>query len=879
MRVFFHRCLRLATAERPLLLLIDGLDRLRAGSAGLQNLQWLHLECDLPAFVRLVVGTQPAVEDRHAKHDLLASCRAILPNPDQYLEIGPLSNEVLNASAACVLHKDIWGRTLTNEQSRAVVWAFDQSPSPLMLRLLLAAAAPWTSTTPFGEGPALLQALASDQGVAGIVNHLFDQWEETHGRSVIARLLTTLAVSPAGLTPTEALDILSRDPDARRDLALADVRPEGGACNLVWTLLYADMRVVLAPRACALDGVGQAGLDHHGSGLVAFVFAHAAVREVVLTRYGLKDEATWQAAHAFMAVYHGASDEHHVPRHISGNAGGLGNGTTGTNAATGGLTAAGVASAHLAGCVLGTTALYDTRADAAASCGSRFLARCGPSAAALLKPGAWLGARLRRTLQLLAHHQLQAGNLPRAEACLSDLSYVVLAVHAGMGAGLLANMQMASVGGGVVPARLASMTSFAAEGVARLQGHTNFNLLQQALCFPHDEGVRTQAKALVALLPPLLRRAVLRPNLPPPPSRTSLVLGGGHSPILKCVRAGAGLLLAMREDRTVAIVDLTLARSVATLPAAKTPLVAVAASGDGTRAITATRDGHLRAWQLPAAKSEAKASVHAFNGEVAQLCVCHDGQLVALRYSGGNLAIWDLSTGGYAELEEGGEMETGGLRNARSSSRRRRSSSSQQRRGNARISQPRNSIVPLQAHEDLVTDCAFAPSGHTLASSSRDETVILWNARAGKVMRRLEGHTASVETCRFHPSGAFVITGSEDTTVRIWEVRSGRTLQVLEGHMGTPELCAFAPDFACTKAVSAARNGVLQLWQIHGYGSTPGAVQSDSATSERAEPRHRELFFFAGTTRYVLDCAFSPDGRLIVANSDSGMFQGRTEGS
>ena len=66
-----------------------------------------------------------------------------------------------------------------------------------------------------------------------------------------------------------------------------------------------------------------------------------------------------------------------------------------------------------------------------------------------------------------------------------------------------------------------------------------------------------------------------------------------------------------------------------------------------------------------------------------------------------------------------------------------------------------------------------------------------------------------------------------------------------------------------TKAVSASRDGVLRLWQIQGYGK--------KATADGGAPTHRELFFFAGITRCVNDCQFTPDGRLVIASSNSGM--------
>lgn len=101
--------------------------------------------------------------------------------------------------------------------------------------------------------------------------------------------------------------------------------------------------------------------------------------------------------------------------------------------------------------------------------------------------------------------------------------------------------------------------------------------------------------------------------------------------------------------------------------------------------------------------------------------------------------------------------------------------------------------------------------------------------------------------------------------MKIWEVRSGKLLQNLEGHRETPELCAFAPDFACTMAVSGSRDGVVHLWKINGYNDENNANPTAS---------NRELFFFSGITRSILQCEFSPDSRIVAASSDNGKSRG-----
>ena len=69
---------------------------------------------------------------------------------------------------------------------------------------------------------------------------------------------------------------------------------------------------------------------------------------------------------------------------------------------------------------------------------------------------------------------------------------------------------------------------------------------------------------------------------------------------------------------------------------------------------------------------------------------------------------------------------------------------------------------------------AFAPDGHTLATASRDKTVLLWDVRDPTRPRAL-GRPADRphRACRsvaFAPDGHTLATASDDSTVLLWDV-------------------------------------------------------------------------------------------------------------
>ena len=204
--------IKLATADKPLVVLLDALDQLSDADHA-RNLIWLPAE--LPDHVRLVVSTASGEPGTPAHECKAALDRKLSPRLVK-LEPMPIkeADDLLEAWLAEA------GRTLQQLQRDEVLGKFDlsarttdegseneeQGGMPLYLKLAFEEARRWKSYSPAVN-------LAAD--IPGIIRQLFDRLslDVNHGKVIVDRGLGYLAAAKNGLSEDELLDVLARDVD------------------------------------------------------------------------------------------------------------------------------------------------------------------------------------------------------------------------------------------------------------------------------------------------------------------------------------------------------------------------------------------------------------------------------------------------------------------------------------------------------------------------------------------------------------------------------------------------------------------------------------------------------------------------------------------
>ena len=189
-------------------------------------------------------------------------------------------------------------------------------------------------------------------------------------------------------------------------------------------------------------------------------------------------------------------------------------------------------------------------------------------------------------------------------------------------------------------------------------------------------------------------------------------------------------------------------------------------------------------------------------------------------------------------------------------------------------------VALFRGHTGSVLSVAYSRDGRTLATTSSDNTVRLWDAATGTLKNTLTGGVYSVA---YSPDGSTLATGGY-RDARLWDATTGTLKNTLE-HTNSATKVIFSPDGSTL--ATRGFNGTVRLWDTitgtlkntleHTTFVDSVAYSPDGATL--ATGGSNEIYLWdatSGTLKSTLEAAgwiysiaYSPDGSMLAANGYS----------
>jgi WD40 repeat protein len=162
--------------------------------------------------------------------------------------------------------------------------------------------------------------------------------------------------------------------------------------------------------------------------------------------------------------------------------------------------------------------------------------------------------------------------------------------------------------------------------------------------------------------------------------------------------------------------------------------------------------------------------------------------------------------------------------------------------------------IILRGHEKSISEAAFSPDSHWIATGSQDKTIRLWDLTATDIATSsiiLRGHEEGIVKVVFSPDGCWLVTVDRNNKMaRLWDLTMADITAssiVLHGHKERITKMAFSPDSHLL--VTSSVDKTARLWDL---------MAVDIAGGSTVLQGHEE-----GITAV----AFSPDGRWLVTGS------------
>lgn len=179
----------------------------------------------------------------------------------------------------------------------------------------------------------------------------------------------------------------------------------------------------------------------------------------------------------------------------------------------------------------------------------------------------------------------------------------------------------------------------------------------------------------------------------------------------------------------------------------------------------------------------------------------------------------------------------------------------------------------FKLHSAAATDVTYSYDGKTIATSSMDQTALLVDPETGHIIKKLGGYNGSVNSVALSPDGLFLLTASNDSTVRLTPIKSmvrsfyvGSAREDDEVVKNIKKHSKYSPDGK--RVISEEMGGhVLKILDVI-TGECVQVLEDESNRLKMMDALMRYRYFT--TFNYLKYISFTEDGEYVAAYYDDG---------